>query len=672
MKKILLTSILSVVMCISLIAGATFALFTSESEVNIAVTSGKIDVKAVAEIDSANTSFGLAQSSATVNGSNVIIDKIMPMDYVTVNVNVKNNSNVSAKYRAIIESLDSNALANELAIEIDGKDFTGMAYTKWLDLAPETDGQTIVIKIELPKEAEDGQGETCNYSVYVEAVQANAGVTDFNDRVSNGEYTIYDKVDLYQFANSVNSGETSVNNSANFVGKTIKLMEDIDLGNTPWTPIGQIGSDGSSTNFNRSFGGTFDGNNKTVSNYKVMSYGWAGLFGVVYKGDIKNLTVENVEFTANRMAGGVVGQLYGSLENVHANNVTGTVVPNEISDGVYDNGDKVGGIVGWIGDNGNNRTINNCSVNDVTLTAYRDVGGIAGYAAKSTTGSGNSATDVTITADQSVNYYGDKDFNAGGIVGRKAGADVNVQGTETNVNIKTVRATTVTDATDFSSAITNSDSSSVVLNVTEAGTYNLPVTQGKEITIVGNEDVEINVLNKGSQNTMGSTLIFDGVTVVGETSNYYGFFHTESIMFKNCKLEKLQFLYAQNVVFENCTFVTDSTEHCIWTYGAKNISFKDCDFTYSDRCINVYLDKGTGSVEVAFENCTFSTSNTASKGAVEINSSAFPQGAKVSFTNCTAPAYGTMVGISGWDGTNGATATVTVDGVTITPTQWAQ
>ena len=664
MKKILLTSILSVVMCISLIAGATFALFTSESEVNIAVTSGKIDVKAVAEIDTSNTSFGLAQSSATVNGSNVIIDKIIPMDYVTVNVNVKNNSNVSAKYRAIIESLDSNALANELAIEIDGKEFTGMAYTAWTDLAPETDGQTIVIKIELPKEATEGQGETCNYSVYVEAVQANAGVTDFNDRASNGEYTIYDKVDLYQFANSVNSG-------VSYKDKTVTLMEDVDIEYTPWAPIGTIGSNGSSTNFDRSFRGTFDGNNKTVSNYKVMSYGWAGLFGLAHTATIKNLTVENVEFTANRLAGGVVGQLYGSLENVHANNVTGTVVPNEISDDVYDNGDKVGGIVGWLGDNGNNRTINNCSVSNITLNAYRDVGGIAGYAAKSTTGSCNSATDVTITADQSVNYYGDKAFNAGGIIGRKEGASDVIDGTETNVNIKTVGYATISDKTSFDKAI--AENSSVVLNVTEAGTYTIPEAKGKEITIVGNEDVEITMPSTSwSQDYSGATLVFDGVTIVGKTAKYWGYFHTESVTFKNCTLEKLQFLYAENVVFENCTFVTDSTEHCIWTYGAKNISFKNCDFTYSDRCINVYLDNGTESVKVAFENCTFSTNNTASKGAVEINSSAFPQGAKVSFTNCTAPAYGTMVGISGWDGTNGATATVTVDGVTFTPTQWAK
>ena len=45
-KKILLTSILSVVMCLSLIVGATLALFGSESKKNIAVTSGKVEVEA--------------------------------------------------------------------------------------------------------------------------------------------------------------------------------------------------------------------------------------------------------------------------------------------------------------------------------------------------------------------------------------------------------------------------------------------------------------------------------------------------------------------------------------------------------------------------------------------------------------------------------------------------
>lgn len=439
-KKFLITSILSIVMCMSLIAGATFALFTSESNVNISVTSGTVQVNAVAEIDNSNTNFGLG-GSAAINGSNVVIDKIMPMDYVTVNVKIENESDVDVKYRAIIESTDSNALANELKVTIGGEDFKGLAYTEWTKLTPETDGETIVVKIALPTEATEGQGQTCSYNVRVEAVQGNANVTAFNDRAKNGEYTIYDKVDLYQFAKFVNSGKIE---DVQGTSIDVKLMADIDLGGAMWTPIGTIGSNGNSTNFDRSFKGTFDGQNFTVSNYKVTSYGWAGLFGLAHTAEIKNLKVYGVELAANRMAGGVVGQLYGSITNVHAQKVIANVVPNAVAGG-YDNGDKVGGIVGWLGDNDNNRTINNCTVKDITLNAYRDVGGIAGYAAESTTGSNNEAEDVNITADQSVNYYGNKNFCAGGIVGRPEG-DVSVEGTETGVQIKTIGYALSTEA----------------------------------------------------------------------------------------------------------------------------------------------------------------------------------------------------------------------------------
>lgn len=44
--KVVVTALLAIVLCVSLIAGATFALFTSESSVNVAVTSGKVDVVA--------------------------------------------------------------------------------------------------------------------------------------------------------------------------------------------------------------------------------------------------------------------------------------------------------------------------------------------------------------------------------------------------------------------------------------------------------------------------------------------------------------------------------------------------------------------------------------------------------------------------------------------------
>ena len=77
-------------------------------------------------------------------------------------------------------------------------------------------------------------------------------------------------------------------------------------------------------------------------------------------------------------------------------------------------------------------------------------------------------------------------------------------------------------------------------------------------------------------------------------------------------------------------------------------------------------------MNVDFEGCTFTTANADSKGAVEINSSVFPQGANVSFVDCTAPANGTMVGISGWDNTNGASANITVDGAAFTAPTWVK
>ena len=45
-SKTFVGALLSIALCVSLIAGATFAIFTSEANVNIAVTSGTVKVTA--------------------------------------------------------------------------------------------------------------------------------------------------------------------------------------------------------------------------------------------------------------------------------------------------------------------------------------------------------------------------------------------------------------------------------------------------------------------------------------------------------------------------------------------------------------------------------------------------------------------------------------------------
>ena len=45
-KKVLLSSIATIALCLCLIAGSTFALFTSQDNVNIAVTAGEVEMVA--------------------------------------------------------------------------------------------------------------------------------------------------------------------------------------------------------------------------------------------------------------------------------------------------------------------------------------------------------------------------------------------------------------------------------------------------------------------------------------------------------------------------------------------------------------------------------------------------------------------------------------------------
>lgn len=105
--------------------------------------------------------------------------------------------------------------------------------------------------------------------------------------------------ELKAFRDAVNSGTT-------YSGKTVKLTADIDLSDeSNWTPIGNLVAYES-----RTFYGTFDGDGHTISNLTVIdntpNHAVAGLFGSIYNGAIKNLTVKNVNITSTHYAGGIV------------------------------------------------------------------------------------------------------------------------------------------------------------------------------------------------------------------------------------------------------------------------------------------------------------------------------------------------------------------------------
>ncbi len=183
-NKVIASAMLGICLSASLLAGATYALFTSEHEVNIAVKSGKVDVLATIDQTSVQTKSlttdwedgtdHLYNGTATFNADSNSLDlsNIVPGDAIKFNINVKNNSTIAVKYRTRLTFKD-NGLYDGLKIKIG--EYENMAITNWEDLAVNSDTQTIACSIELPSDAGNEYLEkSCSISYLVEAIQGNA------------------------------------------------------------------------------------------------------------------------------------------------------------------------------------------------------------------------------------------------------------------------------------------------------------------------------------------------------------------------------------------------------------------------------------------------------------------------------------------------------------------
>ena len=225
----------------------------------------------------------------------------------------------------------------------------------------------------------------------------------------DGNIIITNAHELAYVAEQVNSGANT------YAGKIVVLANDIDLLNQPWTPIGNVDSYPSTT-----FAGTFDGAGHVISNLTASATGEnaaAGLFGSI-TGVVKNVTVKNVNITSEHYAGGIVGYASSNtamkIENCKV--IGGTITS---ADNGKETGDKVGGIIGYC-DTGNDVT--GCTVENVTIKAYRDVGGIVGYTAAANVANitNNTVKNITIMQDLSSNY---KNIKVGNRVGKIVGYD---------------------------------------------------------------------------------------------------------------------------------------------------------------------------------------------------------------------------------------------------------
>lgn len=193
-KNVFVSAILSIMLCASIIAGATFALFTSESKVNIAVTSGKVSVVANIDETSVQTkqlydtvyedgATNMYKGVATFGAEGLTLEKFVPGDGIKFNIVVKNESTVTVQYRTIISCEADDGLFEGLNITIgDNENYSGVTLVSdWAQLAVGSADAFIPVTIELPKGAGDKyQAKTCTVSYKVEAIQGNADTVNVN------------------------------------------------------------------------------------------------------------------------------------------------------------------------------------------------------------------------------------------------------------------------------------------------------------------------------------------------------------------------------------------------------------------------------------------------------------------------------------------------------------
>lgn len=164
-----------------------------------------------------------------------------------------------------------------------------------------------------------------------------------------------------------------------FAGQTIKLTGNVDLAGQAWTPIGTKTKDNGASTV--AFAGTFDGAGYTISNLTVTTAtnDNAGLFGATNRATIKNVTLKNVNIKSHYKTGAIVGDGYNvQIENCHVDGGTILVTPWAVSSGKYDDANNVGGIAGYLIGQPEEAWAKDCTVKNLTISAFRKVGGIAG------------------------------------------------------------------------------------------------------------------------------------------------------------------------------------------------------------------------------------------------------------------------------------------------------
>lgn len=610
-RNVIVSAFLAIALCLSVVAGATFALFTSSAKVNLSITSATVKVSADVENlklysttevnpatnkgkkqDLTGNTFLLGGTANFTDGV-LTLDRLAPGDGVTFDIKLTNKSNIDVKYRVVIGEATGGDLADALDITVNGDKYEGAINTEWNEVAANADIPSVPVKVELPVAADNDYAEkTVSLDITVEVVQAS-----IKDTESAKKFTRDTEYKLTGIKASGGNGVLRVTYGTltiNGVG-TLKAVESSDH------YAMAIWANGA--------------NSKVIINggkYVQEITGTDTQYDLIYASD--KATIE----------------IYGGTFQCATPQWTLNCLDNSGSK-IYVMGGKFYKF--------------NPAEPHVQPEGTEEIIVPEGYEVK------KSGDWYSVVRKANVAF----DAGKNGAYETLNDAITNAS-KDGNVSIKLPAESTVT----LDNGIANESAKAKDLTFVGDGTQTVDV----EAAAVDAEGGRLNYQR-------GSKFTFKNMTVQAGKGNYDGIVCDE-LVYKNCTIKGKLTLYGK-ATFINCTFENDMpNQYSIWTWGGTDVKFENCTFNTNGKAILLYGQATKAKpTNLTVNNCTFSDRNngSAGKAAIEIGND-YNATYTLTINNITVNGFadGKNTGSKVWANKNSMDAehlTVTIDGTKV-------
>lgn len=610
-RNVIVSAFLAIALCMSVIAGATFALFTSSAKVNLSITSATVKVSADVENlklysttevnpatnkgkkqDLTGNTFLLGGTANFTDGV-LTLDRLAPGDGVTFDIKLTNKSNIDVKYRVVIGEATGGDLADALDITVNGDKYEGAINTEWNKVAANADIPSVPVKVELPVAADNDYAEkTVSLDITVEVVQAS-----IKDTESAKKFTRDTEYKLTGIKASGGNGVLRVTYGTltiNGVG-TLKAVESSDH------YAMAICANGA--------------NSKVIINggkYVQEITGTDTQYDLIYASD--KATIE----------------IYGGTFQCATPQWTLNCLDNSGSK-IYVMGGKFYKF--------------NPAEPHVQPEGTEEIIVPEGYEVK------KSGDWYSVVRKANVAF----DAGKNGAYETLNDAITNAS-KDGNVSIKLPAESTVT----LDNGIANESAKAKDLTFVGDGTQTVDV----EAAAVDAEGGRLNYQR-------GSKFTFKNMTVQAGEGNFDGIVCDE-LVYENCVIRGKLTLFGK-ATFINCTFENDmADQYSVWTWGGTDVLFESCTFNTNGKAILLY-GRATAAkpTNLTVNNCTFNDRNngSAGKAAIEIGND-YNATYTLTINNITVNGFadGKNTGSKVWANKNSMDAehlTVTIDGTKV-------